>query len=474
MGIEKVFRGAVVHSKAFDHLEVLNDALLGVNETGIIAFLVDLSTDADTAVEAAQKEHNFEAALIQTLSPKEVLIPGMIDTHIHASQYSYTGTGYELPLLQWLETYTFPAESLLSDEEKAREVYEKVVKRLLRCGTTSAVYFATISTRSTKLLVDIVRQLGQRAMVGKVNMDRNSPDSYVESTAQSVEDTMEFVKYVQEVTAGEEEKRLVQAVITPRFVPTCTSELMSKLGDIAKGSNLPIQSHISENPDEIEWVKSLHPDCSSYTDVYDKHGLMTSRTIMAHGVYLSEEEMETFRARGAGVSHCPVSNFNINSGVFPVHKARSHNINIGLGTDVGGGSSPNMLDVVRHAITAATVLHMRHRSAVKRVAAGGAADEDITMDHPEWYKLLTFGEAFYLATVGGAQLLGMASELGNFEAGKIFDAVIINPTAAGGPIDEFSIGIADSLVDRFQKWVMLGDDRNVKRVFVHGREVNLS
>lgn len=225
---------------------------------------------------------------------------------------------------------------------------------------------------------------------------------------------------------------------------------------------------------KIEWVKSLHPDCSSYTDVYDKHGLLNGKTIMAHGVYLSEEELETFRSRGAGISHCPVSNFNINSGVFPVHKARAFGVNVGLGTDVGGGASPNMLDVVRNAITAATVLYMKHRRAAKQVAAGGTVDEDLAMDHPEWYNMLSFREAFHLATVGGAHLLGMGDSLGNFEEGKLFDALVINPTAAGGPIDSFSLGIADSLIDRFQKWIMLGDDRNVLRVFVHGREVELS
>lgn len=230
---------------------MLSDALLGVNDEGKVAFLVDLAAGCEEALAAAQTQHGFEASLIQRLSPEEVLVPGMVDTHIHASQYSYTGTGYELPLLQWLETYTFPAESLLSDEEKASEVYEKVVKRTLKCGTTSAVYFATISTRSTKLLADVVKKLGQRALVGKVNMDRNSPDFYVETTDKSIDDTLEFVEYVQKISAGEAEKQLVQPVITPRFVPTCSSELMTKLGDLAKEKNLHIQSHISENPDEV-------------------------------------------------------------------------------------------------------------------------------------------------------------------------------------------------------------------------------
>ena len=230
---------------------MLTDALLGVADDGRIAFLLDLSSGCEDVISAAQKEHGFDGSLIQRLAPEEVLVPGMVDTHIHASQYSYTGTGYELPLLQWLETYTFPAESLLSDEEKAREVYEKVVKRTLKCGTTSAVYFATISTKSTELLADVVKELGQRALVGKVNMDRNSPDFYVETTEKSVDDTLEFVEYVEKLTAGDAGKMLVQPVITPRFVPTCSSELMTKLGDLAKEKNLHIQSHISENPDEV-------------------------------------------------------------------------------------------------------------------------------------------------------------------------------------------------------------------------------
>ncbi|KAJ3088904.1 hypothetical protein HK102_007669, partial [Quaeritorhiza haematococci] len=246
---------------------------------------------------------------VQTLKPRQFLLPGFVDTHIHAPQYVYTGTGYDLPLMQWLEKYTFPRESAFSSPTYARKSYTQSVKRSLRCGTTTACYYATIHLPACKILTEVIRQCGQRAFIGKVNMDRNSPDFYIEERESSVKETREFVDFV--LGLGDER---VTPIITPRFVPTCSAELMQALGDIAREKNLPIQSHLCENPSEIEFVKTLHPECSSYTDVYRTYGLLTDRSVMAHCVYLTDEEVAMIKDYDAGIAHCPNSNFSLQSG----------------------------------------------------------------------------------------------------------------------------------------------------------------
>jgi len=253
--------------------------------------------------------------------------------------------------LQWLEKYTFNYESRFSDHSYAEDVYTKAVKRHLINGSTTVVFFGTIHLESTKALVHVVENLGCRAYIGKVNMDRNSPSHYIETTEDSLRTTKEFIEHV--IARPSFKNGLVIPVVTPRFVPTCTVELMQGLSALAKQYDLPIQSHISENKGEIEWVKELHPECTSYADVYDKYGLLSSKTIMAHAIYLAEEEKKLFVERGVGVSHCPLSNIALNSGFMCAQDMTG--IKMGLGTDVSGGYSPSMLSSMRSAMMASTV-----------------------------------------------------------------------------------------------------------------------
>lgn len=203
----------------------------------------------------------------------------------------FIGTGTGLPLLEWLNKYTFNHEKGYKDIEKAIKVYTKTVLSLLKNGTTTVSYFSTIHYEASKILRELCLKYGQRALIGKVNMDRNSPDDYIETTEESFNDTLKFIELFKE---GE----IVQPTITPRFVPTCTPELMEKLGQLAKEKNLHIQSHVSENKDEIEWVKSLHPEINTYVGVYHKFGLLTDKTILAHGIHLTDEELKLMSKQG--------------------------------------------------------------------------------------------------------------------------------------------------------------------------------
>ncbi|XP_072289873.1 guanine deaminase isoform X2 [Eucyclogobius newberryi] len=377
-----------------------------------------------------------------TRRESEFFMPGLVDTHIHAPQYSYAGTALDLPLLQWLSAYTFPVESQFKDLDFARKVYEQVVKRTLRNGTTTACYFATIHTDASLLLGHIANEYGQRALVGKVCMDRNNSfKQYKETLQESQEETCRFIAELLN-----KKYPLVKPVVTPRFAPSCTGALLGQLGAIAKNNNLHIQSHISENPEEVKLVKELFPESGSYTDVYYKYNLLTDKTIMAHGCYLSDKELVLFRETGASLSHCPNSNISLCSGILNVRNVLKHNVKLGLGTDVAGGYSASLLDALRRAQDSSKVLALQ--------------DPDLDP--------LTFEEAFRLATLGGSQALSIDSQTGNFEVGKDFDALRVNLLVPGGPIDLIQKEKPKILIEKF---LNLGDDRNIVEVFVAGRRV---
>ncbi|XP_025891611.1 guanine deaminase [Nothoprocta perdicaria] len=369
-------------------------------------------------------------------------MPGLVDTHIHAPQYSFAGTRIDLPLLQWLTTYTFPTEDKFKDKDFAEEVYTRVVRRTLKNGTTTACYFATIHTDTSLLLAEIIDKFGQRAFVGKVCMDLNdSVPQYKETTVHSIQETERFVKELLE-----KKYPRVQPIVTPRFAPSCTEDLLQALGNLAQTHDLHVQSHISENEEELKIVKNLFPDYQNYTEVYDRNKLLTSKTVMAHACYLSEEELKLFNLRGASISHCPTSNSSLCSGILNVQKVLKHNVKLGLGTDVAGGYSASMLDAIRKTMMASNAL------LLSKVNERG----------------LTLEEAFRLATLGGSQVLGLEDVIGNFEVGKEFDALLINTKASDSPFDLFS---SDAFEDTLQKFLYLGDDRNISEVYVSGKQV---
>ena len=442
---QTVYHGAIVHSETFDTLEAIQNGLMGVDAAGKICFVIDLDhtpynpTSVSEQIATAVRVVNLDGRL---------LCPGFVDAHAHAPQHAFTGTGMDLSLLEWLQQYTFPHESKFSNLQHASMIYERAVTNHLRNGSTTVSYFATIHLESCKLLVDIVRRRGQRALVGKVNMDRNSPDDYVETTESSLRDTRKFVDYVESLKDS-----TVQAVITPRFVPTCTPELMRGLGSIAAEHKLPIQSHMGETVEEYAWVRALHPESTTYADVYVQHGLMPMETpvYMAHCIHCGSGERSILKERGCGVIHCPNSNFTLGSGICNVRQWMDEGHVVGLGTDVAGGYSPSMLDAIRNARVASV--------AVSQVS--GRQNSKVVQD-----LRLTYSQLFYLATLGGARAVGLGEKVGNFEVGKDFDALVINTCAKGSPTTVYE---HDDLLDQFQKFLFLGDDRNIEQVLVQGR-----
>nr|XP_036847190.1 guanine deaminase [Manis javanica] len=436
-----IFRGTFVHSTWTSPMEVLQDHLLGVSDSGKIVFLEEASQQEKLA-----KEWCFKPCEVRELSQHEFFMPGLIDTHIHAPQYYFAGSNVDLPLLEWLTKYTFPVEYRFQSTDFAEEVYTKVVRRTLKNGTTTACYFGTIHTNSSLLLAEITDKFGQRAFVGKVCMDLNDTvPKYKETTEDSIKETERFVSEMLQKNYSR-----VKPIVTPRFSLSCTETLLAELGNIAKTHDLHIQSHISENSDEVNAVKTLYPSYKNYTDVYDKNNLLTNKTVMAHGCYLSAEELDVFRERGASISHCPNSNLSISSGFLNVQEVLKHEVKIGLGTDVAGGYSSSMLDAIRKAVMVSNILLINKINE----------------------KSLTLKEVFRLATLGGSQALGLDREIGNFEVGKEFDALLINPKASDSPIDLFCGDFVGDISDAvIQKFLYLGDDRNIEEVYVSGKQV---
>ncbi|KAK3882711.1 hypothetical protein Pcinc_012917 [Petrolisthes cinctipes] len=433
----EVFVGAFVHSTEENPIVILPGMVMGVLNTKI-EFMESIEE-----LDHLKAEYGFTDSNIHYMTPGQFMMPGLVDTHIHASQFPNNGVAMDLPLLEWLQTYTFPTEANFSDTLFAREVYSKVVERLLRNGTTTAAYFGTIHLEGSKILADVVHDKGQRALIGKVNMMRNCPEYYRElSVQESIRDTEEFIRYVKTIQSP-----LVQPIVTPRFAPTCPEDQLASLGQLAAKYGCHIQSHLGETQPECNWVKELFPWAKSYTDVYDSMRLLSEKSVMAHCIWLGDDEIYTLRERGVGVSHCPNSNLSIRSGLCDVRRLISHGLKVGLGTDCSGGYSASMLDAIRQSLQVSNVL------ALER-------DQD--------YQRLTYKEAFRLATLGGAKVLNMEDRIGNFEIDKEFDALLIDVTAPGSAIDIFS---KDTIEDKIQKFIYTGDDRNIARVYVAGHRI---
>ena len=386
----------------------------------------------------------------------------LLDTHIHASQYPNCGVFGKTTLLDWLNKYTFPLENSLSDTALASKVYSRCVSRTLSHGTTTAAYFATTHVSSTNILADVCLENGQRAFIGRCNMDSDIHPSYYkdDSPAAAVADTQSTIDHIASIDPS---NSLIAPIITPRFAPSCTSAMLSGLGALHKETNHPIQTHISENPSEVTMVAQLFPENTSYAHVYDTHGLLTPRTVLAHGVHLSPDERILIKHRGSKVSHCPVSNTSISSGLCPVRTLLDEGIDVGLGTDVSGGYSTSILVAAREA------------AMVSRTIAALTVEEK-EKDRQK----LSVEECLYLATRGGAKCLGLEDKVGAFEIGMRWDAQVVQLASADGPDvgleggevveDEGLVELwgSETWDEKVAKWVFCGDDRNTRKVWVDG------
>lgn len=368
-----------------------------------------------------------------------LIIPGLVDLHIHAPQYSFRGLGMDMELLEWLETNTFPEEAKYESLEYARKAYQIFADNMRKSATTRACIFGTVHRAATLLLMDMMEKTGLDTMIGKVNMDRNCPDYIIEETEESAGETLEWIKDVLH-----RKYKNTRPILTPRFTPSCTDELMEELKKLQMRYGLPLQSHLSENPGEIAWVKELCPWAEFYGDAYDRFGLfgVDCPTVMAHCVYSGEQEIERMKENGVFIAHCPESNMNVSSGIAPVRTFLEQGLHVGIGSDVAGGSTENLFRAMAHAVQSSK---LRWR---------------LTDDSLE---ALTAEEVFYMATKGGGAFFG---KVGSFEKGYEFDAVVLDDSRLKHPqtLDVRS---------RLERMIYLADEREIRAKYVKGKEIDL-
>lgn len=423
--MEKSFalRGNICYSKDYGHIECMEDGWIiceqGVSQ-GVFKQLPDRYKEL--------KRYDYH---------QHIITPGLVDLHVHAPQYSFRALNMDQELIEWLNMNTFPEEAKYVDLEYAKRAYELFVHDLSRGATTRTAVFATLHVEATELLMDLLEKSGIRAMAGKVNMDRNSPENLCEASArQSEADTRRWLEDI----LGKYEH--VEPILTPRFIPSCTDELMGRISNIQKEYRLPVQSHLSENPGEVRWVKELCPDVDCYGSAYDKYDLFGGGcpTIMAHCVYPSQREITLMKERGVYIAHCPQSNTNLSSGIAPIRTYLDNHLHVGLGSDVAGGF---MASIFRAMADAIQVSKLRWR----------LVDDGL--------KPLTVDEAFYLGTKGGGAFFG---KVGSFERGYEFDALVLDDSNLPHP-QELSVK------QRLERLIYLSDDRNIVDKFVFGKKI---
>lgn len=436
-----VFTGIIASSSSLNNLEI-NSGYIAVKDGKIT------KRGSTEEFDRLEKSGEFATFEIVKLSPDQFIIPGFVDCHTHAPQFPNIGLGLDRPLLEWLAKYTFHLEKKYSDTEFAAKVYDQVVQRLLKNGTTTACYFGSLHVEGTLELVKSAIKHHQRALIGKVSMNKENFAGYYNETKKELEEVETFIKQVISY-----QNELVEPVVTPRFAVSCDKELMDGLGSIAKKYDCRIQSHISENTSEIDYVLETNPKCKSYGHVYDESGILTNKCIMAHAVHLTEDELTLLSSKGVSVAHCPASNTRLKSGLCPVRKIINANITVGLGTDVSGGDNASILDAIRRTMDISTCLEMR-------------GNDKYALD---------WKEAFYLATLGGAKALNLDHKIGNFDIGKEFDALLVDVYTKGGQIDKFEGTLQSNpdeyALDLLQKFIFVGDDRNIVQVYVKGEKV---
>ena len=373
----------------------------------------------------------FKGCLVHDYGDR-LIIPGFVDLHLHAAQFLQSGIGMTKQLLDWLGDYTFDLEREFQDREFARQAYACFADKLIACGTLRACIFASSSTTGTQELFEVLKQKGIGAYVGKVNMDRNAPDFILETTEESLKGTKYLIEKYQD-------EKLVKPIITPRFAPTSTQELLKGLGDLAVKYDLPVQSHLSENMDEIRWVQDIFKGAKNYSDVYFKNNLFgQTKTVMAHGIYLDDDERELVKKMDLMLAHCPDSNINVRSGIMPVRTYLDMGIKIGLGSDIAGGHKIGLNEAMVRAIQLSKLLNLDN----------------------EGLKPLTVSEAFYMGTKSGGSFFG---KTGSFEKGFCFDALVIE--------DDPMIAQRYCLEDRLEKFIYAGDDRNICARYVEGKKL---
>lgn len=371
----------------------------------------------------------------------KLIVPGMIDTHVHYPQIEMVAA-YGDQLLDWLNNYTFPTEKNFSNPAHALRIANSFLDQLISNGTTTALVFSTVSPVSVDAFFEASQKRNMRMISGKVLMDRFAPDYLLDTPESGYLQSKELIK------KWHNKGRLHYAV-TPRFAPTSSPEQLTLAGQLVKEyPSIYVHTHVAENKAEVAWVKELFPRSRSYLDVYDHFGLITNRSVFAHGIYLDNEDMQTLAKKGGSISFCPTSNLFLGSGLFNIEKAQQNNVKVGLGTDVGAGTSLSILETMNEAYK---VNQLRKAFS----------------DDPSKIKPLDPFKLLYLATLGGARALSLDDKIGSFSPGREADFIVLNPESK--PLLSARVKAAKDLSEKLFAFGVLGDDRTVEHAYIMGK-----
>ena len=363
-----------------------------------------------------------------------LIIPGMIDTHVHFPQIEMIAS-YGEQLLEWLEKYTFPAEREFSDHQHGLDMAEFFLQQLLASGTTTALVFGTVHKESVDAFFTVAQQMKLRMICGKVLMDQNCPEDLQDTPETGYQDSKALIERWHK-------KERLQYAVTPRFAPTCSFDQLAKAGQLLQEyPDVYLHTHLAENQQEIEWVKSLFPECDGYLDVYDQAKLLTKRSVFAHGVHLCDSDCERLGETQSAVAFCPSSNLFLGSGLFDLPKLQKHEVKVGIGSDVGAGTS---LSIMKNLSEGYKIQQLRGD------------------------KLTPF-QGLYLATMGGAKTLDLDDRIGNFLPGKEADFTVLDLKAT--PLLTRRLAKCVNLAEKLFVLMMLSDERHIKATHILGKRV---
>lgn len=440
--------GSAVHAPVVGAVEILPRALMVVDGEGSIQEMrPDVAAD-----DLSLRQWRAEGRLTE-LGPHQMLLPGLVDLHVHAPQFPQAGTALDVPLEVWLQRHTFPLESRYADLDFATEVYGRLVETLLAHGTTTALYFGTIHLPATQRLAEICLARGQRALVGRVAMDHpeQCPPFYRDASAvRAIADTRALIDAIRAMPGNE--AGLVRPVVTPRFVPACTDALLQGLGALAQECGCHVQTHCSES----DWEHGHVLERTGLTDTAElhRHGLLGRRSVLAHANFLEAADRALIREQGAGIAHCPLSNAFFAGAVLPLREILAEGLHVGLGSDIAGGPSASLFAQARMAVVASRLRESGTNSAQPASIRGTPGAR------------IDFRTAFHLATAGGGEALDLP--IGLFRPGYAFDAVVVE---SGLPDGDLHFRPGDPAETVLEKIVMTAGRGDISRVWVAGRLV---
>jgi len=400
--------------------------------------------------EDIKNKYSIKNKEINEFYKDKLIIPGFIDTHIHYAQTEMIASFGE-ELLPWLEKYTFPTEAKFDNKKYAKGISKFFINELVKNGTTTALVLGTVHKQSVDAIFKVANKINMRLIAGKVMMDRNAPKNLLDTAKESYKESEKLIK------KWHNKNRLSYA-ITPRFAPTSTPKQLKFAGKLKKKyPSTYVHTHLSENRNEIKWVKSLFPKLKSYLDVYDNYGLVGKKSVFAHAIYLEEEEYKILYKKGASISFCPTSNLFLGSGLFRIRdmKKNKQNIKIGIGTDVGAGTSFSMLKTLSEAYKVVS----------------------LEQNDKQNKKLFSSFEGFYQATLGSAQSLYLDDKIGKIQSGYEADFIVIDFKADElqklriSKIDESKKSDLEKLEEKLFSLMIMGDDRNIIATFINGKEL---